>query len=205
MEDRIEGNYEMALSKSIVLVGLMGAGKSSIGRKLAEILGLPFKDSDEIIEKAAGCSVAEIYELWGEKEFRKLETDVINDLLSGPICVLSAGDGAFLFNEEVIKKNSLSIWINANIQLLYKRVVHRDTRPQLLVDHPTLEILQSLLDEREPVYSRADIVVDSYDESYRVTVNRILKSMQDYFRGCYVRVVENKSSDDLNANEVNLS
>jgi shikimate kinase len=182
MDDRIDGIYDFALSKSIVLVGLMGAGKSSIGRKLAEVLGLPFRDSDEIIEKSAECSVSEVYELWGEKEFRSLESSVIKELLNGQICVLSTGDGAFLFNQEIISQNSVSIWINADIDLLHKRVVHRDTRPQLLVDHPTIEVLQSLLKEREPVYSKANIVVESYDEPYKVTVHRILKAMQNYFK-----------------------
>lgn len=207
MEDRIDNISDIALSKSIVLVGLMGAGKSSIGRKLAEVLGLPFRDSDGIVEEAADCSVAEIYELWGEKEFRRLEKQTINRLLNGPICVLSTGDGAFLFNEEVIRENSVSIWINAAIDLLHKRVVHRDTRPQLNRDsgRTVLEALEDLLKDREEVYSRADIIVDSYDEPYKITVTRILNALCDYLRGEDIAKyhMKNKKKEDESVQDAN--
>ncbi|WP_231158759.1 shikimate kinase [Candidatus Gromoviella agglomerans] len=180
MNEIIDGVCDFALSKSIVLVGLMGAGKSSIGRKLAQVLKLPFHDSDEIIEKSTDHSVQEIYELWGEREFRQIESNVIADRLEGQICVLSTGDGAFMFNMDVIHKYGLSIWINANVELLHKRVVHRENR-QHLSAQITVQELTVLLDERRPVYSKADIVVDSFDEPSRVTVNRILTAMRDYF------------------------
>ena len=174
---------DFALSKSIVLVGPMGAGKSSIGKRLAKELELPFYDSDEQIEISAGCSTADIYELWGEKIFRKEEKKVIEEMINGEICVLSTGDGAFLMREikELILEKSLSIWINADVETLYKRVVHRNTKPQALDPENLMESLKKLFNERNPIYRQAHLSIESFDEPYKVTVGRILQIVREYF------------------------
>jgi shikimate kinase len=184
MGNKVDQGRDFALSKSIVLVGLMGAGKSSIGKKLAEELGLPFYDSDELVEKQANCSVADIYAYWGEKAFRSCEKEVVERLLLyEPIHVLATGDGAFLFNKDIILNNSLSIWIDAKLELLHSRIIHRSTRPQLLDGEAPLEILERLYHDRKEVYSQAHIVVPSFDEPYKLTVSRIMNTMDNYLHG----------------------
>ena len=168
------------LSRTIVLVGLMGAGKTTVGRRLAKHLGLPFVDSDHEIEKAAGMSVAEIFECFGEADFRSGERRVIGRLLDGKQQVVATGGGAFI-NEEtraLIKDKGLSIWLDADIDILVERTARRDTRPLLKTGNPR-EILSRLAAERAPFYAQADIKVPSSDGPHEDVVERIVEALQE--------------------------
>ncbi len=167
------------LTRTIVLVGLMGAGKTTVGRRLAKRLGLPFVDSDHEIEKAAGMSVAEIFECFGEADFRSGERRVIGRLLDGKQQVVATGGGAFI-NEEtraLIKDKGLSIWLDADIDILVERTARRDTRPLLKTGNPR-EILSKLAAERAPYYAQADIKVPSSDGPHEDVVERIVEALQ---------------------------
>jgi shikimate kinase len=152
------------LARTIALVGLMGAGKSTVGRKLAESLNSPFVDSDEEIEKAAGLSVQEIFDKLGEPEFRRGERRVIERLLNGPPIVLATGGGAFMdpATRALMKDKATTIWLRADLDVIWKRVNRRDTRPLLKRDNPR-QVLADLEAARAPIYAEADIVVDSGD------------------------------------------
>jgi len=152
------------LERTIALVGLMGVGKSTVGRKLAETLSVPFVDSDEEIEKAAGLSVQEIFEKHGEPEFRRGERRVIERLANGPPIVLATGGGAFMDAETraLLKEKATTVWLRAELDVIWKRVSRRDTRPLLKRDNPK-QVLADLAAARAPVYAEADIVVDSGD------------------------------------------
>ncbi|MFY0648222.1 shikimate kinase [Sulfitobacter geojensis] len=148
------------LKKTIVLVGMMGAGKTAVGRAVAAKLGAPFLDSDAEIEAAANLSVPEIFTRDGEAFFRKRESEVIARLLDTARCILSTGGGAFLAqgNREVISKRGVSVWLNAELDLLWNRVRHKDTRPLLRTRDPKAT-LRALYEARVPLYSQADIAV----------------------------------------------
>ena len=152
------------LQRTIALVGMMGVGKSTVGKKLAESLGAAFVDSDEEIEKAAGLSVQEIFERHGEPEFRRGERRVIERLLGGPPIVLATGGGAYMDPETraLLKEKASTVWLRADLELIWKRVNRRDTRPLLKRENPK-QVLAELLEKRSPVYAEADIVVDSGD------------------------------------------
>ena len=149
------------LDRSIVLFGLMGAGKTSVGRRLAAELALPFVDADEEIEAAAGCSIADFFQLHGEAEFRAGERRVIKRLLAGPVCVLATGGGAFMdaATRAAIRKRGISLWLRADLDVLVKRVRRRNNRP-LLQGGDQRQILQDLMATRYPIYEQADIIVD---------------------------------------------
>ena len=148
------------LKKTIVMVGMMGAGKTAVGRGLAQLLGVSFLDSDHEIEIAANMTVPEIFERDGEPFFRARETEVINRLLGGEPCVLSTGGGAFLaeLNRQAISEMGVSLWLDADIDLLWNRVKHRDTRPLLRTEDPRAT-LESLYQARVPSYAKADLRV----------------------------------------------
>lgn len=169
---------ELVLPRPLVLIGLMGAGKSCIGRRLAARLGLPFADADAEIEAAAGCSVAEIFARFGEAGFREGERKVMARLLSGPVQVLAAGGGAFMDPQtrRTIRERGLSLWLRADLDLLVKRTAGRDHRPLLRQGEPR-EILRRLIDQRYPVYAEADIVVDSTDEPPERTVAKVYAAL----------------------------
>lgn len=155
----------MRLVKTVVLVGMMGAGKTAVGTALARQLGVPFKDSDEEIVRAANRSIAEIFERDGEPFFRARESEVIGRLLRGKPCVLSTGGGAFLSaaNRSLIHDVGVSVWLKADLELLWQRVRHKTTRPLLRTANPR-ETLGALYDARQPHYAQADIVVESAAE-----------------------------------------
>jgi shikimate kinase len=167
---------------AIIFIGLMGAGKSCIGRRLAGRFGLPFVDADQEIEKAAGCSIQEIFDEHGEAAFRSGERRVIARLLDEPgRKVLATGGGAFM-NPKIraeIKRNGISVWLRADLDLLHKRTSRRDTRPLLKTGNPR-EILARLMEERYPVYETADIVIDSFDGPPEITVDRVVAALKDY-------------------------
>ncbi|MDR0741601.1 MAG: shikimate kinase [Rickettsiales bacterium] len=176
-------NLEFSLKKPIVMVGLMGAGKTSIGRALARKLNIPFIDSDKEIEAAAGCSVVDIFSLYGEEEFRRAEQSVISRLLESPpsLKVISTGEGAFITPavREMILDNALTIWLKAGLELLVKRTNFRDTRPQLL-NADSKKILSQLIGERYKIYSAADITVETQDESLQKTLIKVIDAISQY-------------------------
>ncbi len=164
--------------RSIVLVGLMGAGKTSIGRRLAARLGLPFHDADVEIELAAGCSIAELFARFGEAEFRAGERRVIRRLLAGEPMVLATGGGAFMDPETraTVRRDAVSLWLRAPLATLVRRVAQRSHRP-LLANGDPAQILQGLIDRRHPVYAEADLVVDCSDESPEHTTGRVVDAL----------------------------
>ncbi len=168
------------LKRTVALVGMMGAGKSSLGRRLAAKLGVVFRDADTEIENAAGCSINEIFDRFGEPAFRDGERKVIARLLAMPPHVLATGGGAFADDEthKRIKAEAVSVWINVPLEVLVARVGRRDTRPLLRQGDPR-EILGRLLKEREPIYAEADLTVDSEDGPHHSAVARIIDSLRD--------------------------
>jgi len=170
------------MTRSVVLVGLMGAGKSCVGRRLAQRIGLPFIDADTEIEAAAGCSISEIFQRFGEAAFRDGERRVVARLLDGPRCVLATGGGAFMDEQTraVIVHKGISVWLRADLDLLVKRTAGRDHRP-LLKDGDPKAILGALIEKRYPVYAQADLTVDTADRPAEVTVDRVLAALAEYF------------------------
>jgi shikimate kinase/3-dehydroquinate synthase len=160
--------------RSIVLVGLMGAGKTSIGRRLAARLGLPFRDADAEIEMAAGCTVSELFERWGEASFRDGERRVIRRLLAGDPLVLATGGGAFMDprTRDVIRTEAVSVWLRCPLATLVRRVSGRQHRPLLLNSDPE-EVIARLMRVRHPVYAEADIIVDCGEESLEHTRSKV--------------------------------
>src|ERR1044071_5530080 len=168
------------LDKTVVLVGMMGAGKTSCGRRLASCLGVPFRDADAEIELAAGCTINEIFERFGEPAFRAGERKVIARLLGEPPHVLATGGGAFMDAETRarIKQCAVLIWLRAHMELLLERVLRKDTRP-LLRNTDSRAAVERLLKEREPIYAQADIVVESDDGPHDAVVKRILAALEE--------------------------
>lgn len=156
------------LLKPIVLVGMMGAGKTAVGTALAKMLGVAFRDSDDALVKAADRSIAEIFERDGEAFFRARETEVICRLLSAEPCILSTGGGAFLSeqNRELIAKNAISVWLKADIDLLWSRVKHKTTRPLLRTADP-FATLSEIAASRDPIYALASLSVCA-DPNYSI-------------------------------------
>jgi shikimate kinase len=167
------------LLRPLALVGLMGAGKTSIGRRLAERLAVPFVDSDTEIEAAANASIAEIFERDGEPAFRAGERRVIARLLDNGIQILATGGGAFIDPETRarIKAKAVVVWLRADIETLLRRVARKKTRPLLNRGNPR-EILETLMERRYPIYAEADLVVDSDNASPQATVDALLRALE---------------------------
>lgn len=168
-----------AFDRSIVLVGLMGSGKSAIGRRLAARIGMDFVDADSEIEDAAGLSVNDIFEVHGEQAFRDGERRVIARLLSEPPHVLATGGGAFIDPEtrKRIKECAFSIWLRADFDVLLRRVSRRDNRPLLKVENKEA-VLRHLIEERYPIYEEADIIVQSQDGPHEETVKNVIAALE---------------------------
>jgi shikimate kinase len=164
----------MKLMRTVALVGMMGAGKSSIGRRLAARLNVDFKDADTEIETAAGCSVSEIFERYGEPAFRDGERKVIARLLTEKPHVLATGGGAFIdaSTREKLKASAVTVWLRAPVDVLLARTQRRDTRPLLRTGDPR-ETLERLLAQRAPIYAEADYTLDSEDGPHAAAVERI--------------------------------
>ncbi len=169
----------MPAPKTIVLVGLMGAGKTSIGRLLAKRLDLEFIDADDEIEQAAQCSIEQIFERHGETVFRDGEQRVIARLLTGPVHVLATGGGAFMRKQtrDAIRERAISVWLRADLDLLLRRVSRRKNRPLLRNKNPR-QALEKLIEERYPVYAEADIVADSGDQPLATIVDTVIESLE---------------------------
>lgn len=166
------------MDRPIVLIGLMGVGKTTVGRRLAKALGLDFRDADEEVERAAGRSVAEIFDDFGESAFRDGERKVIARLLDEPPMVIALGGGAFIDPDTRarVKAKGISVWLKADVDTLVKRVTRRDTRPLLRNGNPR-DILQRLLDTRTPAYAEADIHVDASAGSHQATLEKIMQAL----------------------------
>lgn len=177
------------LDKSIVLVGLMGAGKSSVGKRLAKALALPFVDADQEIEEAAGCTIEDYFAEYGEAAFREGERRVIERLLDGPLQVLATGGGAFMnpHTRQRILERAYSVWLRADLEILYDRVSRRGGRP-LLKGRDPKRVLAELMTLRYPVYAEADIAVDSGDAPHEDVVDSIIVELRLYLAGAHERV-----------------
>jgi shikimate kinase len=164
--------------RSVVLVGMMGSGKSSIGRRLATRLAMPFVDADTEIEQAAGMTIPEIFEQHGEPYFRAGEARVIARLLDHGPQVLATGGGAFMNGDTraVIRHKGVSIWLKAELDVLMKRIKRRNDRPLLKTDDPAAT-LKALIAERYPVYAEADLTVLSRDVAHEAIVDEIIAAL----------------------------
>lgn len=181
-ENRTYSAVPARLDRTIVLVGLMGAGKSVIGRRLASILGVPFVDADSEIEAAAGCTINEIFARFGEAAFREGEARVMARLLDGPPCVLAAGGGAFMNDETraIIRRNGVSVWLKADLDLLARRTAGRGHRP-LLNNQDPRQVLADLIERRYPVYAEADVTVEMVEETPETSCRRVLEALRGHF------------------------
>ncbi|HEY1837450.1 MAG: shikimate kinase [Rhizomicrobium sp.] len=168
------------LKRTAALIGMMGAGKSAVGKRLAAKLGVKFRDADQEIEAAAGCSVNEIFERFGEPAFRDGERKVIARLLAEAPHVLATGGGAFIDADTRarIKSQAMSVWLRVPLDTLVARVGRRDTRPLLRNGNPR-DILEKLLKDREPIYAQADLIVDTEDGPHSNVVERILCALRE--------------------------
>jgi shikimate kinase len=173
-----------ALTRSLVLVGLMGAGKSSIGRRLAVRLGLPFRDADTEVEVAAGCTIDEIFARFGEAAFRDGERRVIRRLLGEAPHVLATGGGAFIDPETraLIAAQGISVWLRADLDVLVARTARRSNRPLLKQGDPR-EVLEQLIAIRYPIYAEADIVIDTDESPQDVMVDRVVAAVRRHVAG----------------------
>jgi len=170
----------LRLARSIVMVGLMGAGKTSIGRRLAQKLHVPFIDSDTEIEKAANETIAEIFARDGEAVFRAGERRIIARLLDGPVQVLATGGGAFMdpSTRERVRQRGISVWLRADLETLLERTSRRQNRP-LLANGDPRAVLSRLIETRHPVYAEADITIDSLASPTDTTVQRLLGALTE--------------------------
>ena len=180
---RMKSTDQVKTGRTIALVGLMGAGKSAIGRRLGIRLGLNFTDADVEIERSAGKTISDIFKLEGEKEFRMRERKILKELLARPAHVLATGGGAFIDvqTRRLIRKKALSIWLKADLKTLHERVVRRTSRPLLAEGNPK-EILAALIDERYPIYRLADVVIESIDCPHEEIVDKVVDAIMNYDR-----------------------
>lgn len=168
------------LKKTVAMVGMMGAGKTAVGKAVAQILGVPFLDSDSEIEQAASMTIPEIFERDGEPFFRAKETQVITRLLEGPPCILSTGGGAFLadVNRTAISDKGVAVWLDADLDLLWSRVKNKNTRPLLRTENP-YDTLKTLFDKRTPIYKLAQVHVQSSpNTSIDDMANRVIVALK---------------------------
>lgn len=172
--------------KPVVLVGLMGCGKTSIGKRLAKRFDLPFVDSDQEVELAAGCSVNDIDSIFGEGSLEAGEYKVISRLLSQSTQVIATGCFSFTFENTraLIKEKATSVWLNADLQTLFMRITGRKDRP-LLEPGKEEEILKKMMDDHYPFFNQADVCIKTYDEPANVTVDRVIIAMSDFIKANY--------------------
>ena len=181
--EKISNKRDHAPKKTIVLVGIMGAGKSTVGKILADRLGMRFIDADQEIERAAGYTITDFFEKYGEVEFRKGEERVISRILAGEPCVLATGGGAFMSEATrlLIKKIATSVWLRVSFEVLAKRLEKRFDRPLLQTADPQ-QTLKALIKKRYPIYNDADFIVDAENDGVDITVSKVVECLGDY---CY--------------------
>jgi shikimate kinase len=169
------------LDQPVVLVGLMGVGKSTVGRRLAKRLGLSFVDSDSAIEDAAGCTAAEVFERYGEQDFRDGERRLVRRLMDGEIRVIATGGGAFVDarTRQLLNERAITVWLDAPVDVLAQRTARRDTRPLLKNGDPK-GTLERLAKERRPSYAEAHIHVKSGDGAHRDVVEAIIQALDEH-------------------------
>lgn len=179
LHEVIDLSPTLPLSRTVALVGLMGAGKTAIGKRLAARLGLPFVDADDEIERAAGCTVSEFFERYGETEFRAGERRVIARLLEEPPRILSTGGGAYMDPDTraLLKAQAITVWLRAELDVLFDRVKKRAHRPLLRAGDPR-DILARLMAQRYPIYAEADLVVDSTAQPTEITTDQVIEALQ---------------------------
>jgi shikimate kinase len=172
--------------RSVVLVGLMGCGKTSIGKRLARRFDLPFCDSDQEVEVAAGCPISEIEVAFGQNALEIGEFKVISRLLANSVQVIATGCLSFNYDNtrNLIKEKAISVWLKADIQTLLMRVTGRKDRPMLEPEHEE-EILTDMMNKCYPLFGEADITVRTYDEPANVTVDRVIIAMSEYIKDHY--------------------
>lgn len=171
------------IDKIILLVGLMGSGKTSVGKRLARKLNLPFVDGDQEVEKAAGIPLVDVLKCFGEKEYRAGEERVMKRLLQGNPCVLASGGGSFVAEQtrQMAHKNAITIWLKADIDVLYHRTTGRKHRPFLKgSDNELKDKLEKYINEEYPYYSEADIIVETKEEQVDFTVNRVIEAITNF-------------------------
>lgn len=169
------------LDRPIVLVGLMGAGKSTVGRRLARRLGLPFVDSDVAIEEASGASTAELFERYGEHDFRDGERRLVARLVDGTVRVIATGGGAFIDprTRQLLNERAITVWLDASIEILAERTGRRNNRP-LLQKGNRAETLSRLSEERQPMYQEAQIHIRSGNGAHGDVVEAIVSALHDH-------------------------
>ncbi|MFK7838923.1 MAG: shikimate kinase [Bdellovibrionales bacterium] len=166
-------NIQKTLQQPIVLIGMMGTGKTHLGKLLANELNMEFFDSDQVVEKRGGLTINEIFELYGEERFRQAEEKTVLELLNAKPSIIATGGGAPM-NAQIlgaIKKQSISIWLNSNIETIYERIKQTKNRPLLKTDNPK-ETLSALLDQRKDTYAKANIKID-------INANNADKALQE--------------------------
>ena len=176
---------KVKIDKIVLLVGLMGSGKTSVGKRLAKKLDLPFVDGDREMEKAAGLSLVDVLKCFGEEEYRAGEQRVMKRLLQGEPCVLASGGGSFVAKQtrELAKSNAITIWLKADVDLLCRRTSGRSHRPFIEGDDEHLKNkIEKYVSEEYPYYSEADIVVETREEQIENTVNRVIGAMNHFMR-----------------------
>lgn len=180
MKNRFFNNIK--LLKPVVLVGLMGCGKSSIGLRLAKQLAIPFTDLDKVIENETGLSCTDIFAKYGEAHFRKLEYQFMEKLLNMKPHIIASGGGTYTIYDTryLIHKKSTSIWIRADFDILLERVSRKNNRP-LLENGNKAQILKELMEKRYPIYSNADIIVDTSNNGFEDTIFKILSNLEKIY------------------------
>lgn len=171
----------LRLKKPLALVGLMGVGKTTVGKRLADVLHLPFVDADEEIEKSAGMPITEIFARFGEPGFRDGEQKVISRLIQGPPCILATGGGAMTnaITRENLKAHATTLWLKTDLRVLARRVAGKGHRP-LLKDRDPLEVLKEQARLRYPFYEQADIVVDTGDQTHAKSIEAVMSALKTY-------------------------
>lgn len=171
----------ISINKPIVLVGMMGAGKSTVGTRLAKKLRVPFYDTDNLVQEMAGCSIDDIFKYAGEEFFRTKERQVVEELLNLTNCVISTGGGAFIdsINRTLIKEKSISIWLRADYDTILERVSRRNTRPTLKTGNKA-DLVEQLIEERYPIYAEAHIAVNSGDGPHMLIVDDIIQKIAEF-------------------------
>ncbi|WPX96917.1 Shikimate kinase [Candidatus Bandiella woodruffii] len=168
--------------KPIVLVGMMGSGKSTVGKKLARKLNLQFYDSDKVLEEREGLNIVDIHEFMGPKYFQQIEEETIKEIIDYGTVILSTGGSSFM-NENIrqmIKEKAVSVWLDVDCETIYERVSRRNTRPELMAIGNKKELLMKMIEERRPIFESADIKVESALEAHHL-VETIAKRIEKYF------------------------